>query len=1081
MAKRIYKDPVTGEWIEEDVDDDSLFYDFDYGDQTPTVDLSDVGIPTDPGYSDTTEEIQDWQNVEGGGNLDNWKYENGVWTDPSGTEYDLSYLNIKDKSTLSKFFGYAKKLLGGKGTMEEYMRLIPGIAGLLAARQSSDPTILNPGYRGGIPQVTATRTMLTEPPAGRRPGSGGINYGGDVTYARTGQNLTPENAGISTPTSQAPGGTPTFTQPAAYDLASLQALIQQLQQFQAQNRPAPAPAPSSGFVSGGGSPAPSPAPSSGFVVGGGSPTTSAAPSAASSSGYVRGHMLSKGVLGFLGMTPEEYRQKLAAAENAPVDTSGFVIGGAQPAVTPAPAPVAPQPANDLQSLFQQVYGRQGADWEMQNLAGKSQDEARQILEASMANMRASQQPVHTANPNQNLIQAARGGLLPDGFVIPADVVSHLGNGSSEAGLELLAEELGAKPIKGEGDGMSDSIPTTIGGKQPARVANEEAFVPPDVVKKLGGGDTERGAKKLYAMMDRIRKARTGTTEQGKQINPEKFMPGGKVDRYSNGGTTTPTSGGSSLAEWVGPYVADMLGKGQALSETPYQAYTGPLTAGASPLQQLAFGTAANLQTPAAYGQAAGIAGGLATLAPNLRYTPQTTDFLGRPNVSGIDVAPSYGMTQQAPMAPQSRQMPAPGGAVADPWDITRSVGHPGFTRIAMQEAAQPGFKGRAPMPPIMDDSGMGPETVGTRPAYGDVIMGPSRYDPVTGMATRDYGPIKPGDSHYDAYFKATYGDQAGGGQKPIQQGIKPPRPEDIFTNQPVIMDDSGMYPGAKPPMISDEFRTVPETFSTMPVDGNLFQITGPDRAPAGDRMPKPDYSTMPVPTGGPTARGLPSAPMPSQQPSNIAQQYMNPYIESVVSPQLRELTRQADIARGADAARMAKAGAFGGSRQAIMEAEGRRNLLERQSDVLGQGYASAYDKAMAQFNADQARRAAEAQFGATYGMEGVRTGLQGAQTLGQLGSQQQQSTIDNLRALAEAGATQRGIEAEGIAADKAQFEEARLNPYKMLQFQQSLLSGLPLAAQSIYMPGSSNLDQFSTGFASVAKLLQYFYPNMFKS
>ena len=71
-----------------------------------------------------------------------------------------------------------------------------------------------------------------------------------------------------------------------------------------------------------------------------------------------------------------------------------------------------------------------------------------------------------------------------------------------------------------------------------------------------------------------------------------------------------------------------------------------------------------------------------------------------------------------------------------------------------------------------------------------------------------------------------------------------------------------------------------------------------------------------------------------------------------------------------------------------------------------------------------------------------------------------------------AGTTERGIESEGIAADKAQFEEARLNPYKMVQFQQSLLSGLPLSAQSYSMPGQSNLNQFAEGATTVDKLLR---------
>lgn len=83
---------------------------------------------------------------------------------------------------------------------------------------------------------------------------------------------------------------------------------------------------------------------------------------------------------------------------------------------------------------------------------------------------------------------------------------------------------GGRMLKGPGDGMSDDIPASIAGVQPARLANEEFVIPADVVSHLGNGSSEAGAKVLYNMMDKVRKARTGHTKQGKQINPEKLMP-----------------------------------------------------------------------------------------------------------------------------------------------------------------------------------------------------------------------------------------------------------------------------------------------------------------------------------------------------------------------------------------------------------------------------------------------------------------------------------------------------------------------------------------------------------------------------
>lgn len=83
---------------------------------------------------------------------------------------------------------------------------------------------------------------------------------------------------------------------------------------------------------------------------------------------------------------------------------------------------------------------------------------------------------------------------------------------------------GGRMLKGPGDGMSDDIPATISGKQPARLANEEFVIPADVVSHLGNGSSDAGAKQLYKMMDRVRQARTGKKAQGKQIKADKYMP-----------------------------------------------------------------------------------------------------------------------------------------------------------------------------------------------------------------------------------------------------------------------------------------------------------------------------------------------------------------------------------------------------------------------------------------------------------------------------------------------------------------------------------------------------------------------------
>ena len=113
---------------------------------------------------------------------------------------------------------------------------------------------------------------------------------------------------------------------------------------------------------------------------------------------------------------------------------------------------------------------------------------------------------YNADPTSSVQMFAYGGMAHGG-------ISSLGSYSD-----------GGRMLKGPGDGMSDDIPASIAGSQPARLANEEFVIPADVVSHLGNGSSEAGAKVLYAMMERVRKARTGNPKQGKQIHAAKFMP-----------------------------------------------------------------------------------------------------------------------------------------------------------------------------------------------------------------------------------------------------------------------------------------------------------------------------------------------------------------------------------------------------------------------------------------------------------------------------------------------------------------------------------------------------------------------------
>jgi hypothetical protein len=89
---------------------------------------------------------------------------------------------------------------------------------------------------------------------------------------------------------------------------------------------------------------------------------------------------------------------------------------------------------------------------------------------------------------------------------------------------LLSLHRGGNFLSGRGDGMSDDIPAMIGTKQPARLADGEFVIPADVVSHIGNGSSKAGAEKLYAMMDKIRQERTGRKRQSPQINAAKYLP-----------------------------------------------------------------------------------------------------------------------------------------------------------------------------------------------------------------------------------------------------------------------------------------------------------------------------------------------------------------------------------------------------------------------------------------------------------------------------------------------------------------------------------------------------------------------------
>ena len=176
-----------------------------------------------------------------------------------------------------------------------------------------------------------------------------------------------------------------------------------------------------------------------------------------------------------------------------------------------------------------------------------------------------------------------------------------------------------------------------------------------------------------------------------------------------------------------------------------------------------------------------------------------------------------------------------------------------------------------------------------------------------------------------------------------------------------------------------------------------------------------------------------------------ANTYMNPYLQGALDPQIAEARRQAEISNMQNKAKLTQAGGYGGSRQAIMESEGQRNLLQNLAGITGAGYNRAYDNAQAQFNAEQNR---------------LQTAQNAANEYGLAALQKQ----------ADLGAVERSIDSEDVAARMKQFQEERDDPYKKVTYQSSLLQGLPVGTTSYSYAQPNQLSEILNTAGGAQKL-----------
>jgi len=195
----------------------------------------------------------------------------------------------------------------------------------------------------------------------------------------------------------------------------------------------------------------------------------------------------------------------------------------------------------------------------------------------------------------------------------------------------------------------------------------------------------------------------------------------------------------------------------------------------------------------------------------------------------------------------------------------------------------------------------------------------------------------------------------------------------------------------------------------------------------------------------------------NQFDQNALSSYMNPYLSTILNPQLDEARRNADIQQMKNNAQLIKSGAFGGGAQAIYNAETQRNLGTNLANITGKGYDTAYTQALGQYNADQDRllkalgaKEESAQFGSKQGLDYLKLAGETAQDQGNFGNQlADRQLAANLRE-ADLGSIQRDIEQQGLTSDYNMWKEARDYPKTNIDWLNSIVSKYPMTTTNEY-------------------------------
>jgi len=203
---------------------------------------------------------------------------------------------------------------------------------------------------------------------------------------------------------------------------------------------------------------------------------------------------------------------------------------------------------------------------------------------------------------------------------------------------------------------------------------------------------------------------------------------------------------------------------------------------------------------------------------------------------------------------------------------------------------------------------------------------------------------------------------------------------------------------------------------------------------------------------------------------DMAQRYMSPYVQGVIDIQQREAQRNADIAATQQQAQATKAGAFGGSRDAIMRAEAARNLAIQKGDIQAKGMQDAYSQAMSQFNQEQQQRQQAAQlgeqsrqYGAGLGLQGLQTAMTGANTLNTIGQNQFTQGMDINKLQNTYGGQQQGQMNTILGNQYQEWLNAQNQPYKQMGFMSDIIRGAPLSqmGSTLYAAPPSAVSQIA--------------------